>query len=409
VISDQKRLVVDDSLVVSYAAVVLTATDYSPFGVGLYGRSWSEGYRYGFNGQEMELELNGNTAILSAEFWIYDSRLGRRFQTDPVTVVSISTYACFYNAPIKYCDLNGDNPTEPEVSSSSNVQASATLSFTFGTSKRSSALSFSAGISAMANVKVSEFSAQLAVTLNYNFSHGGLGMPEGKSKPMTSGMNNLFLAGSGTLGYQSAPEISQNLFNSFSVSTLKNNSKYSLTYAPNLIFSSGGRNQQNASIAFRVGEVSAFVLEDSDSFGLTDSEDRWWTGSGGLSIDCRGLGNNGLTSININSDTYTGNSHNKDPLIDDYEDGGIGFFKNNYCWANQESFDPIGQPGFNRSLNMAQTKITITQSNGISYSIARTGPAHFFFQNIIHDALQFHHFKPATDRPNTLFTMTYGE
>jgi hypothetical protein len=283
------------------------------------------------------------------------------------------------------------------------------MTFTFGTGKKTSALSFSAGVSAMANVKVSEYSAQLALTINYNFSNGGLGMPEGKSKPMTSGMSNLFLAGSGTLGYQSAPMISQNLFNSFSVATLENNSKISLTYAPNFIFSSGHRNQQNATIAFRVGEVSAFVLEDSGSFGLTDGEDRWWTGSGGVSIDCRGLGKNGLASISINSDTYTGNSYNKDELIDDYEYGGVGFFENNYCWANQESFDPVGQPGFNRSLNMAQTKITINQSNGISYSIARTGPAHFFFQNVIHDALQFHHFKPATDKPNTLFSTTYGQ
>ena len=366
-------------------------------------------HRYGFNGQEMEQEFNGDNAIHSAEFWFYDGKLGRRFNPDPIAVVGISLYTCFYNSPIKYCDQNGDSPTDPEVSGSSSLRASASLTFTFGTDKKTSALSFSAGVSAMANVQVSEFSAQLAITINYNSTNGGLGTPEGKSRPMSSGMNNLFLAGSGTLGYQSAPTISQNLFNSFSVATLENNSKISLTYAPNFIFSSGKRNQQNATIAFRIGDVSAFVLEDSGSFGLTDGEDRWWTGSGGVSIDCRGLGKNGLTSINISSDTYTGNSFNKDELIDDYEDGGVGFFNNNFCWANQESFDPVGQPGFNRSLNMAQTKITINQSNGISYSIARTGPAHFFFQNIIHDALQFHHFKPATDKPNTLFSVTHGQ
>ncbi|MFO0386851.1 MAG: hypothetical protein ACK505_08740, partial [Flavobacteriales bacterium] len=41
VITDQKLPVEEDDIILSYTAVIVTATDYSPFGVGLYGRSWS--------------------------------------------------------------------------------------------------------------------------------------------------------------------------------------------------------------------------------------------------------------------------------------------------------------------------------------------------------------------------------
>ena len=41
-------------------------------------------YRNLFNGQEADNEVYGNGACLSAEFWQYDSRLGRRWNVDPV-------------------------------------------------------------------------------------------------------------------------------------------------------------------------------------------------------------------------------------------------------------------------------------------------------------------------------------
>jgi RHS repeat-associated protein len=82
VITDQKLPVVDATVVVSYSAVVVTATDYSPFGVGLYGRSWSGGYRYGFQGQEEDGELWSGS--VSYKYRIEDARLGRFFSVDPL-------------------------------------------------------------------------------------------------------------------------------------------------------------------------------------------------------------------------------------------------------------------------------------------------------------------------------------
>ena len=52
VIGDQKLPIVQSGVVQSFVAYVISAQDYSPFGVNLRSRSWSEGYRYGFNGKE---------------------------------------------------------------------------------------------------------------------------------------------------------------------------------------------------------------------------------------------------------------------------------------------------------------------------------------------------------------------
>jgi RHS repeat-associated protein len=108
VISDMKLPVVDAGVIVSYTAVVVSATDYSAFGVALYGRSWSsESYRYGFNGQEKEKEITGTETHTSAEFWMYDSRLGRRWQLDPCQQIFLSDYSCFGNNPIVMSDFKG--------------------------------------------------------------------------------------------------------------------------------------------------------------------------------------------------------------------------------------------------------------------------------------------------------------
>jgi RHS repeat-associated protein len=70
------------------------------------GRKFSSGnYRYGMNGQERSTELNENS--YTAEFWQYDSRLGRRWNTDPVVKDDESPYMVFGNNPIVMIDPNG--------------------------------------------------------------------------------------------------------------------------------------------------------------------------------------------------------------------------------------------------------------------------------------------------------------
>lgn len=62
-------------------------------------------YRYGMNTQEKDNEIF--EGAYSAEFWEYDSRLGRRWNTDPVPKIHESPYACFANNPIWFTDVNG--------------------------------------------------------------------------------------------------------------------------------------------------------------------------------------------------------------------------------------------------------------------------------------------------------------
>jgi hypothetical protein len=67
-----------------------------------------EEYRFGFNGQERELQITGFNTHTSAEFWMYDSRLGRRWNIDPKPLPSSSLYSCFTNSPLLFNDINGD-------------------------------------------------------------------------------------------------------------------------------------------------------------------------------------------------------------------------------------------------------------------------------------------------------------
>jgi hypothetical protein len=80
-------------------------------------------YRYHFNGQEKDDEVYGKGNMTTAEYWQYDTRLGRRWNADPVVKVWESCYATFANNPICYVDLlgadtlktNGGNQSTPST------------------------------------------------------------------------------------------------------------------------------------------------------------------------------------------------------------------------------------------------------------------------------------------------------
>jgi RHS repeat-associated protein len=95
-----------------YEPNILSYSDYYPFGSLLPGRSAnSSEYKYGFGGQEKDDEVNGVTgSSYTAEFWQYDSRLGRRWNVDPVDKPWESSYATFSNNPMIFVDPTGANP-----------------------------------------------------------------------------------------------------------------------------------------------------------------------------------------------------------------------------------------------------------------------------------------------------------
>lgn len=93
-------------LVTSYGPDVLNHTDYYAFGQPMPGRKWSmDEYRYGMNGQEKDNEAF--KGAMTAEHWMYDSRIGRRWERDPITYEHQSPYATFNNNPIVYSDVLG--------------------------------------------------------------------------------------------------------------------------------------------------------------------------------------------------------------------------------------------------------------------------------------------------------------
>ena len=83
-----------------------SATEYYPFGMVM--QSINSDYRYGFNSQEVETELN--PSITSAEYWFYDGRLGRRWNIDPIEFAHLSGYSTMFNSPISINDPKGDTP-----------------------------------------------------------------------------------------------------------------------------------------------------------------------------------------------------------------------------------------------------------------------------------------------------------
>ena len=110
-------VVISDKKLADDEAHIVSATDYYPFGMTIESRSFSsQTYRFGFNGQERDTEINVN--IHHAEFWKYDARTARRWNTDPVLAPFESPYATFRNNPIIMSDPNGDVPWLPIIGAS---------------------------------------------------------------------------------------------------------------------------------------------------------------------------------------------------------------------------------------------------------------------------------------------------
>jgi YD repeat-containing protein len=118
-VTDKKIAVVSGSnnaLIDHFTADVATAQDYYPFGMLMPGRTFTAttatNYRYGFNGQERVDEVEGSGNSLTAAFWEYDPRAGRRWNVEPEIKKYpwASPYSCFSNSPIQNKDPDGKDP-----------------------------------------------------------------------------------------------------------------------------------------------------------------------------------------------------------------------------------------------------------------------------------------------------------
>lgn len=110
VVSDKKIPVCTGEIVSFFLADVVSATDYSPFGAPLPGRTWQASeYRFAFNGKEKDDETYGDGNTLDFGARIYDSRLGKWFSRDPKSdfYPEISPYSYAMLNPIFMIDDGG--------------------------------------------------------------------------------------------------------------------------------------------------------------------------------------------------------------------------------------------------------------------------------------------------------------
>ena len=113
-----------------YAVINYYPADSYPFGMLMPDRNGAVSgtdYRYGFNGQEQETEISNSNSHTSAEYWMYDSRLGRRWNLDPVSKPSRSDYATFENSPLTLPDPEGKCTTCPSGEAAKKVYANGAV------------------------------------------------------------------------------------------------------------------------------------------------------------------------------------------------------------------------------------------------------------------------------------------
>jgi RHS repeat-associated protein len=71
-------------------------------------KTFDDGYRYGFNGEEKDNEVSGEGSSYTTHYRQYDSRLGRWFSRDPSFILWQTPYASMNNFPIVFNDPLGD-------------------------------------------------------------------------------------------------------------------------------------------------------------------------------------------------------------------------------------------------------------------------------------------------------------
>jgi len=89
---------------------------YYPFGMQMQGREFAGGmgYRWMFNGFEVDPNIKGNGNSYTTEFRQYDARLGRWLTIDPLSLefASWSPYNSMVCRPISVIDPNGKAPQD---------------------------------------------------------------------------------------------------------------------------------------------------------------------------------------------------------------------------------------------------------------------------------------------------------
>ena len=98
----------------TYKAIVLSASDYYPFGLAMAERTYSNGnYRYGFNGKENDTDFGSH--IQDYGFRLYSRESARFLSVDPLSdsYPFYTPYQFAGNNPVRFTDLDGLEENDP--------------------------------------------------------------------------------------------------------------------------------------------------------------------------------------------------------------------------------------------------------------------------------------------------------
>ena len=99
------------SQVSNYTADLISVSDYYPYGMQMEGeRSFtSSRYRYGFQGQEHDDEVQGSGNFIQFQYRVHDPRVGRFLSRDPLfrSYPHNSPYAFAENRVVRFVELEG--------------------------------------------------------------------------------------------------------------------------------------------------------------------------------------------------------------------------------------------------------------------------------------------------------------
>jgi RHS repeat-associated protein len=112
-ITDKRLLSCMGDTIQSSSANIVSATDYSPFGAPLAGRTYQASeYRFGFNSKEKDDEVIGAGNWQDYGMRMYSPRLGRFPNIDPLTkeYPELTPYQFAGNTSIQAIDLDGLEP-----------------------------------------------------------------------------------------------------------------------------------------------------------------------------------------------------------------------------------------------------------------------------------------------------------
>ncbi len=117
----EKESSTSSGLVDYFQADLVSSSDCYPFGSQMVGRGKvgpADGYRYGFQGQEVDNEIKGNGNSLNYKYRMHDPRLGRFFSRDPLfaSYPFNSPYAFSENRVIDMIELEGAQTFRPRIS-----------------------------------------------------------------------------------------------------------------------------------------------------------------------------------------------------------------------------------------------------------------------------------------------------